>query len=37
MDASLIMNMCVSENVINMTICLNMFLCSKCTSKRSRL
>ena len=25
MDASLIMNMCVSENFTNMTICLNMF------------
>ena len=25
MDASLILNMCVCENVINMTICLNIF------------
>ena len=37
MDAFLIMNMCVSENVTNMTFCLNIFLCSKCTSTRSRL
>ena len=37
MDTFLIMNMCVSENVFNMTICLNMFLCSKYTSTKSRL